>query len=118
MKSLFAALFSPPPMASFPPLLYTTTGICPSHLTSVLVTVRLRMTKLSLTYRGCRGRRKKRLEVLEVMAQIDLLEARWKVADGIAELSQKVCRRLVKQYWQNESALDLLIRCFTSPFSW
>ncbi|KAH9036628.1 hypothetical protein EDB85DRAFT_1819990, partial [Lactarius pseudohatsudake] len=56
-----------------------------------------------------------RLEVLEVMAQINLLEARWKVANGIAELSQEVCRHLVKQHWRNEGALDLLIRCFTSP---
>lgn len=60
---------------------------------------------------------KKRLDVLEVMVQINLLEARWKIANGIAELSQKVCGHLVKQHWRNEGALDLLIRCFTSPFS-
>ncbi|KAI9437002.1 PEBP-like protein [Lactarius indigo] len=52
---------------------------------------------------------KKRLEVLEVMAQINLPEVRWKAANGMADMSQKVYRHLVEQRWRNEGALDLLM---------
>ncbi|KAH9963506.1 phosphatidylethanolamine-binding protein [Russula dissimulans] len=52
---------------------------------------------------------KNMLNVLEVMAQVNLPEVRWKAANGMADMSQKVYRHLVEQRWRNEGALDLLM---------
>jgi len=49
------------------------------------------------------------LDVLEVMAQVNLPEVRWKAANGLADMNQKVYRHLVEQRWRNEGALDLLM---------
>ncbi|KAH9043592.1 hypothetical protein EDB84DRAFT_1266450, partial [Lactarius hengduanensis] len=50
--------------------------------------------------------------VLAVVAQINLPEVRWRAANGMAEMSQKVCRHLVEQRWRNEGASDLLMEHF------
>ncbi|KAI0005281.1 phosphatidylethanolamine-binding protein [Russula compacta] len=52
---------------------------------------------------------KKRLDVLEIMAQVNLPEVRWKAANGMADMSQKVYRHLIEQRWRKEGALDLLM---------
>ncbi|KAI0274001.1 phosphatidylethanolamine-binding protein [Russula aff. rugulosa BPL654] len=52
---------------------------------------------------------KKRLDVLEIMAQVNLPEVRWKAANGMADMNQKVYRHLIEQRWRNEGALDLLM---------
>ncbi|KAI0313044.1 PEBP-like protein [Amylostereum chailletii] len=50
-----------------------------------------------------------RLEILEVMSKVNLPDVRWKAANGMADLSQPVYRRLVEQRWRKEGALDLLM---------
>ncbi|KAI0258257.1 phosphatidylethanolamine-binding protein [Gloeopeniophorella convolvens] len=59
-----------------------------------------------------------RLDTLEVMAQVNLPEVRWKAANGMGplsiylcapDMSQKVYRHLVEQHWRNDGALDLLM---------
>ena len=72
---------------------------------------------------------KERLDVLEIMAQVNLPEVRWKAANGmgecynsiftkryifngtlsVADMNQKVYRHLIEQRWRNEGALDLLV---------
>ncbi|KAI9510695.1 PEBP-like protein [Russula earlei] len=57
---------------------------------------------------------KKTLDVLDIMAQVNLPEVRWKAANGmgpenVADMNQKVYRHLIEQRWRNEGALDLLM---------
>jgi large subunit ribosomal protein L35 len=43
------------------------------------------------------------------MAQVNLPEVRWKAANGMADMNQKVYRHLIEQRWRSEGALDLLM---------
>ncbi|KAH9958667.1 phosphatidylethanolamine-binding protein, partial [Lactifluus volemus] len=52
---------------------------------------------------------KERLDMLDIMAQVNLPEVRWKAANGMADMNQKVYRHLIEQRWRNEGALDLLM---------
>jgi len=40
---------------------------------------------------------------------VNLPEVRWKAANGMAEMGQKVYRHLIEQRWRTEGALDLLM---------
>ena len=73
---------------------------------------------------------KEKLNIIEIMAQVNLPEVRWKAANGmglcfhytfnnvlyltchfaVADMNQKVYRHLVEQRWRSEGALDLLVR--------
>ncbi|KAH7926219.1 PEBP-like protein [Leucogyrophana mollusca] len=50
-----------------------------------------------------------RLHILEVQSEINFPETRWKVANGMADMSKAVDRHLVEQRWRKEGALDLLM---------
>ncbi|TFY74954.1 hypothetical protein EWM64_g9057 [Hericium alpestre] len=52
---------------------------------------------------------RKRLDILDVMAEVNLPDVRWKAANGLADLSKPVYRHLVEQRWRQEGALDLLM---------
>ncbi|THH11337.1 hypothetical protein EW146_g8082 [Bondarzewia mesenterica] len=52
---------------------------------------------------------RERLNVLEVMSEVNLPEVRWKAANGMADLSKPVYRHLVEKRWREEGALDLLM---------
>jgi len=46
---------------------------------------------------------------LEIQSEINLPEGRWKVANGMADMTRPVHRRLVEQRWREEGGLDLLM---------
>ncbi|KZP30385.1 PEBP-like protein [Athelia psychrophila] len=50
-----------------------------------------------------------KLRVLEVQSEINIPEVRWNVANGMADMSRPVHRRLVEQRWRDEGKLDLLM---------
>lgn len=70
--------------------------------------LRSRVEKGQVLAEGIDGA-KNMLGVLEVMAQVNLPEVRWKAVNGMADMSQKVYRHLIEQRWRNEGALDLLM---------
>ncbi|TFY51800.1 hypothetical protein EVG20_g10831 [Dentipellis fragilis] len=52
---------------------------------------------------------RKRLDVLDVMGEVNLPEVRWKAANGMADLNKPVYRHLVEKRWREDGALDLLM---------
>ncbi|KAI0063088.1 PEBP-like protein [Artomyces pyxidatus] len=43
------------------------------------------------------------------MGKVNLPDVRWKAANGLADMNQKVYRHLIEQRWREEGALDLLM---------
>jgi len=54
-------------------------------------------------------KKREKLNILEVQSEINLPEVRWKVANGMADMTRPVHRRLVEQRWREEGGLDLLM---------
>jgi large subunit ribosomal protein L35 len=50
-----------------------------------------------------------KLNILEVQSEINLPEIRWKVANGMADMTKAVHRHLLEQRWREEGTLDLLM---------
>ncbi|KAH7911833.1 phosphatidylethanolamine-binding protein [Hygrophoropsis aurantiaca] len=50
-----------------------------------------------------------KLRILEVQSEINFPETRWKVANGMADMSKAVDRYLVEKKWRKRGALDLLM---------
>jgi large subunit ribosomal protein L35 len=53
--------------------------------------------------------KRKRLDILKVQSEINLPEIRWKVANGMADMTKTVHRHLLEQRWREDGPLDLLM---------
>ncbi|KAI6128699.1 phosphatidylethanolamine-binding protein [Pisolithus croceorrhizus] len=51
----------------------------------------------------------KKLEILQIQSQVNLPEVRWKVKNGMADMSKAVDRHIIEKRWREEGHLDELM---------